>query len=882
MMKKRIISAFLTFVMTIVSVGIVMAEDTAQSIYAEDIKILKSLGFMKRISAEDENAGVTKGVFAAAIMDLIGAKAGTAETVSPFADVNSSTLYYREICLAAQYGVAHGDEMPNFEPESNITYTDAVVMLVNALGYHDYAKYNGGYPNGYLKIASEIGLNKNLNVGESTRLTAGMCARVLLNAGEAEIVNVLPYRNGYKVQKGDTLFWEKHNITKSTGILEANEFTHIDSADGAGENRVIIDGTVASVYYSNESYDYLGYNVEYYYRDNDGDLTVLYMQPRKTEVTVIDSEDINSYSDGVISYNIENRSKTMKIGKDTSVIYNGVYTNTYFIENEKSIFCPDNGEIKGIDNNGDGKIDVVSILHYENVIVSAVNKTDKVIFDKYRATYSLDFSKAEDENYSWILTNAAGVIVNFEELKERDVISVARSMDEKVVRGVLCATTVTGILKQVTDDYGKTVININGTEYASANANIKNIPAIGSTVTAYLDFLGKIADVVADSATSSAYAFVMRKYYDETEEEHVLKLLMADGIKKDYKLARTVRIDGETYKDAGLDTYMDSFADYQVILCKINTQEKITVIDTVKKDKGGNNDVLRSFQEDLTNLRYYSMVGSFAEKMITGGKTVIFKIPPKISNENPDAPQYDYTLYGVSSLPNVTDRDLTVRGYSSDPDSVIADCVLYVEGGGSSVMNESSPYMVVSKIEEVLNASDEPIIQFTGYNYSGEVSYALSETYTYDKLDEIAINAHEVKVGDVIKFSLDARGEISYMSPLHVKGTVGLGAYATKYPSWYSHSGYWAYMGWLLAREDMVLAFVNNKDSLATAEVPDALLKMTNNTKIYYVSQKRKTTVEEIDLTNLGVMTDYRRTFREQQVLAIAGGGPVKVLVVYE
>ena len=79
-----------------------------------------------------------------------------------FSDVDSSHWAYGYInALAASKIVAGGDN-GCFEPDREATYSEAVKMLVCALGYAPIAEQKGGYPYGYIEIAEEIGLTKDL------------------------------------------------------------------------------------------------------------------------------------------------------------------------------------------------------------------------------------------------------------------------------------------------------------------------------------------------------------------------------------------------------------------------------------------------------------------------------------------------------------------------------------------------------------------------------------------------------------------------------------------------------------------------------------------------------------------------------------------------
>lgn len=73
------------------------------------------------------------------------------------------------------------EEISVFNPEDNITYQDALKVLVCVLGYEPFAEMNGGYPAGYVNAAKRYKiLDKNFK-GEDY-ITRGEAAEAVHNA----------------------------------------------------------------------------------------------------------------------------------------------------------------------------------------------------------------------------------------------------------------------------------------------------------------------------------------------------------------------------------------------------------------------------------------------------------------------------------------------------------------------------------------------------------------------------------------------------------------------------------------------------------------------------------------------------------------------------
>ena len=71
-----------------------------------------------------------------------------------------------------------GDGTGRFNPDSPITYAQAVTILMRMLGYTD-SQVGAVWPAGYLNLASSLGLTRGLNVGASSPITRGQAARLL-------------------------------------------------------------------------------------------------------------------------------------------------------------------------------------------------------------------------------------------------------------------------------------------------------------------------------------------------------------------------------------------------------------------------------------------------------------------------------------------------------------------------------------------------------------------------------------------------------------------------------------------------------------------------------------------------------------------------------
>lgn len=90
----------------------------------------------------------------------------------PFEDVSPDDPLSGYIHLAKQMGAVEGHGDGTFNPGEPVTFEQAVKMILCVLGYKVRAEATGGYPIGYVMVASQLGLTKGISAisGEPARV----------------------------------------------------------------------------------------------------------------------------------------------------------------------------------------------------------------------------------------------------------------------------------------------------------------------------------------------------------------------------------------------------------------------------------------------------------------------------------------------------------------------------------------------------------------------------------------------------------------------------------------------------------------------------------------------------------------------------------------
>ena len=131
--------------------------------YYEAVKTLSELGIFKGDDYGNFNpdSTITRAETAAVMCRLVGVQEEIGSTTqSVFSDVPSTHWAAGYVAKASELGIINGHGDGTFGPSDPVTYEQIITMLVRAWGYAETAASNGGYPDGFLKTAQELGIIK--------------------------------------------------------------------------------------------------------------------------------------------------------------------------------------------------------------------------------------------------------------------------------------------------------------------------------------------------------------------------------------------------------------------------------------------------------------------------------------------------------------------------------------------------------------------------------------------------------------------------------------------------------------------------------------------------------------------------------------------------
>ena len=176
-----------------VPVGAVFT-DINDSKVEQDVAILQMMGVVNGTSATtfNPNGYLTRGEFCKMAVTMMGVADAEAlhRNRTIFPDVLSTHWARGYINLAVSIDLSSdesgtklisGMSDGTFRPDQNITYAEAVTILMRMLGYQD-ADASMMWPQGYLDLAAQMGLTKGMNNAANSPLKRGDAATLFVSA----------------------------------------------------------------------------------------------------------------------------------------------------------------------------------------------------------------------------------------------------------------------------------------------------------------------------------------------------------------------------------------------------------------------------------------------------------------------------------------------------------------------------------------------------------------------------------------------------------------------------------------------------------------------------------------------------------------------------
>lgn len=805
---SKILAVLLTVSMLFGMVTITSAAEfsdvTSENKYYESIKILSGLGIIN--GYEDGTFGpdrdVTRAEFATMLMRaMASAGIGSADPAgTPFTDLGDASWAISDVRTAYDLGIINGMTATTFEPNSNVTYEQALKMIVCALNYGGQAESiqasAAGQPwyYGYLQTARTLGLTDGVTVLEVNPAKRAQIAQMIYNALDVKMLEKVEVTGGGSMYMESTQTWlkDKLKVTKSRGELLADG-TNTIAADGSTARTGYalfednVNGGTITLAKNNVSLDgLLGKTVEYYYKtevDGSDYLVFVYAKSGSNSSETIDAYNIHKIS-GTYSagYTVEyyesasaTRTRTITVAANPTISINGeVRTNV-----SVSDLNIESGTLEFISDGG--TYNKINVEAFETYVVKSVNKTDKYIVDMYRTSGSNTlYIDDEDSNYVITMKNSSGSTMTISNVSQYNVLTVkkGKGTSNRTTLDITVSTkNVSGTIKELDSEF----ININGTEYSISTYLDKygssdlNSLSTGDSCKAYLDKDGKIAYITKTVSSSTYYGYIASAGISSNDTVRFALLSQkTTSVGSPYvNGANKIKIDGISYSepDEILNLLAVSAADgntnidgngtkySQLVKYTINASGEITEIDTVtvsEKEDAADETIVKAFKvarKDGDLMQYksssYDFIGaSNSDKFRINSSTQVFLVPLDRS---------EFESYGRKSSSFFKDGSkYIVEAYNVTGGLNIAEAVVVYETEATeAVVEYNTPLFIITGIAQTTNKDGYECDKVTGYQInSGGTVTADMVVYT----SSLGVISNNYSVGDIIIYVTDNKG----------------------------------------------------------------------------------------------------------------------------
>lgn len=753
-MLRKIISSMLTTVMILsLSTNMVfasVAQDVKDTKYKTEATVLGALNIMVgdaytgnfRPQDPIKRSEATK--IGVALMGLTNIAESSAH-YSSYPDVDKDYWANGFINTATNHSLVIGDDTGNFRPEDQIKYTEVATILVRALGYEPQAKNKGGYPAGYMSVASSIGLTKGVDLSSGSLIARGDVAIMAYNALTIKLMEQTGFGSNIKYEITDkTLLEDNLNITLIKGKVNAVGSSVLDSGSPLSKNEI----RIGDKNYSAGKTDIrtiLGFNAEAYLNNKTKELIAVVPEDGANNVLNIDADSISSVENTLAAkaviywQNPDTSSKTSKaaVENDAFVIYNG----------KKADFSKFTGISSGymslLDTDSNGKYDIVFINETSNYVIDEVYPASKKITDKYSMpTLTLDF---EDESKTVILEKS-NEYIDLSKLSQWDVITFTISEDESIIFGNVVTNPIQGKITEISDNH----VYIGDKKYSVA-ANYPTSFSVNDEGVFYIDYEGKIAAFDGVKNHNANYAYLENAAVS-TGLSKSLKLELFTKEGKFEILECVPKMAVNSSKNLGADEALSAIGGTgKLVTFEKDSAGKVKKIVTANVSGDINEDVftLNITEDDVAYRASSSKLTAANMSVSITEDTVIFDIPQ-------NGHKSDYAVRSKSVFADGGLYDVMIFDVSQN---YKAGAVIITDSDADA--DEASDIAVVDKITISKNSVGDSIHKL--YAFSGGKAVTLDSK---DMTTFIKTGTSLIKAGDIIQFRKNAQGEVDKIKVL--------------------------------------------------------------------------------------------------------------------
>lgn len=741
---KRVFLGFLILAMLIAPAQIFAKDNTLP----DDVYVIEYLGIAAGLE-DNLSDGISRGEFLSMALKTARIELLGISDEPIFTDVTEGHTYADVISTAYELGIISGHGDGRFCADDYITIDEAVVMLINAMGYRYEA--TAGATAVYDRLARLLGLLDDITYERAEVLTKRNAAIMIYNALNSPEVGF--ESAGLKVDvTEDRTFMEKvWDLYSVKGVVDTT-----GNASAAGRAVVSDEAYIDDVRYNTENFNVnhlLGFAVKAFYYDIDDEKSFVYVYPtNRNKVVTITDEELDTFKNNKFTFENNSKKTEYKINSATSVVWNNkLLTSSEFDEklNSKS------AEFTFINNDGDGEYDYVIV---KDAVVYAPN-----LLDAERLVIGAENMPNIDitEYNSYSISDVDGMAIDFSDIKMSYVVLIYDSGDKNThLEITVIKDSASYTIESIAQEENIVTLS-DGEEYTVSPNSAYPITKLELNVTygLYFDKLGRIVYAKVEKRSGYTPIYLMRIVWDENEQL-IIRALNVDGEITRYDVADNAYFrssngaiekfsEEEIY--AALGGNSDSFV-RQLVLVRLNSKNEINAMYTISESE--NLTFFNPHPKNHNAYRWLSSQYSFENLIQLKSSTKIFFVPnPKIEKADDEffyvgdvslfrndtayqnASWYPDTGYGF--------KPVTIQPGSLESDYMVIECP-----DGKTFSAGSSCYGIVTKVMDTYNEAYEEVCKkVVVLNMSG-----VEQSFDYFQTGDVS----KVGLGDIVQIQYNS------------------------------------------------------------------------------------------------------------------------------
>ena len=885
---KKLISVIIAVIMIVGSFATVSAADykdveSTDSFY-KAIQVLSGLAIAKGDDEGNFNPDneVKRSEMLAFVCRAMGEEDLAANSATnTFTDVAADHWAAGYIAWGVNNGIVNGMGDGTFAPDASVSYQDAVVMIMRALGYDEIAKKAqfGGYPVGYLKLASQYGVLKNAGFDNQAAAPRKIIAQLIYNALTAPLAGINQFgasadEDKFIIYDGSsvnaelrTLLTYTNDVVKVKADITATGKTNTALIDKEGNYKVTLNITNGYNYKmaeiknaltgdetgdvsaftayagETEAADLLGATVEAYLVE-DEDLNawkllavVADSKSVKSETLAANEVDFKAYTSGKFTYeDAEGNDEEIELATDAALYYNGALVAKV--------------NAAGIDTIADGVLDTTvaaGTYDLEDLILAAEEitftgsktgaydrifltdyayaKVNKVYADDlYISATGLDLELSTEarnnKKFTYGLFDGEGNEITLEDVAEDDILNIVAPLkggafDLSAVDYMDIYVTSNVVTGAVMEEIGGGKYAINDDVYEVVSGSL----TAGEEGSFFITIDGRVLSKDASSTIGRDFAFIVNAYtdtkYGGTVTEHTIRLFTADGEIVDFLVADKLKVDGASAIE---DTALTTYIATLTTACADKADTNATATKAALKNR-----VITYKLNSDDEIKEITTVATFAD---TYSATTKYRKDIATFGGKKIADDTVLFIAPVKEVKtgkyNVDEDDLAIGSFDVMPDDKAKDydATTFMFSGDKTL----GAALLGQKVTSELDKAHLAVV--TNKTSVADAEYDTLVKYTFVQGGEIVsltvdpdYAAPTLAAGDIFRYTVNADGNIDQIEEIYTAATATFKKTSLPYASWATNDDFAIVYGKITKIEDGIMT-VDDANSATDIELP--------------------------------------------------------------